>query len=179
MPRATGQIPIYYAHGNTGRPADPNNHYTSKYLDLLWTPLYPFGHGLSYTTFRYTNLRVDAPSGPAARSVRVSVDVSNAGTRAGDEVVQLYVRDDAASVVRPVRELKGFRRVSLRPSETRTVEFTLRPIDLSLYGLDMRRVVEPGTFTLWAGGSSEATLSATYRVDGAVLVVEPAPSRLR
>ncbi len=179
VPRATGQVPIYYAHRNTGRPAARENSYTSKYLDLSWTPLWSFGHGLSYTTFRYANLRLDAPSAPARQSVRVSVDVANTGTRAGDEIVQLYLRDDAASVARPVRELKGFRRVTLRPGETRTVDFVVRPLDLSLYGLDMRRVVEPGTFTLWAGGSAEATLEAKYRVVGDTLVVEPAPPRVR
>jgi beta-glucosidase len=179
FPRATGQVPIYHAHRNTGRPADQANHYTSKYLDLPWTPLFPFGHGLSYTTFRYANLRLDAASGRASRTLRVSVDVTNTGARAGDEVAQLYVRDDAASVARPVRELKGFRRLSLRPGETRTVEFVLRPTDLSLYRLDMRRVVEPGAFTLWAGGSSDATLSATYRVTGDTLLVAPAPRRMR
>ena len=179
MPRATGQVPIYYAHGNTGRPADARNHYTSKYLDLSWTPLYPFGHGLSYTTFRYANLRVDAPTGRAARPIRVSVDVTNAGARAGDDVVQLYLRDDVASVERPVRELKGFRRVTLQPGETRTVVFVLHPVDLSLNGLDMRRIVEPGTFTLWAGGSADATLSQKYQVTGDTLVVAPAPPRPR
>jgi beta-glucosidase len=179
MPRATGQVPIHYAHKNTGRPADPQNHYTSKYLDLPWTPQYVFGHGLSYTTFRYANLRVGAASGRAADPVRVSVDVTNTGARPGDEVVQLYLRDDAASVARPVRELRGFRRVTLRPGETRTVELVLRPSDLALYRLDMRQVVEPGTFTLWAGGSSDATLSATYRVVGDTLTLAPAPPRLR
>jgi beta-glucosidase len=179
MPRATGQVPIHYAHKNTGRPAAQENHYTSKYLDLPWTPLYVFGHGLSYTSFRYANLRVGAASGRAADPVRVSVDVTNTGARAGDEVVQLYVRDDAASVARPVRELRGFRRVTLRPGETRTVELVLRPTDLALYRLDMRQVVEPGTFTLWAGGSSDAALTATYRVVGDTLTLAPAPPRMR
>jgi beta-glucosidase len=179
FPRATGQVPIYYAHRNTGRPATKENNYTSKYLDLPWTPLWSFGHGLSYTTYRYTNLRVGSPGGPAARPVRVSVDVTNTGARTGDEVAQLYLRDDAASVARPVRELKGFRRVTLRPGETRTVDFILRPLDLSMYRLDMRRVVEPGTFTIWAGGSSAATLEAKYRVVGDTLVLSPAPRRIR
>jgi beta-glucosidase len=155
------------------------NHYTSKYLDLPWTPLWSFGHGLSYTTFRYANLRVAAPSGSAARSIQVSVDVTNAGPRAGDEVVQLYVHDDVASVARPVRELKGFRRITLRPGETRTVEFVLRPVDLSMYRLDMQRVVEPGTFTIWAGGSAEATMEAKYRVVGDTLILDQAPPRIR
>jgi beta-glucosidase len=179
FPRATGQVPIYYAHRNTGRPAARENHYTSKYLDLPWTPLWPFGHGLSYTTFRYANLRVASPSGRASATVRVSADVTNTGARVGGEVVQLYLRDDAASIARPVRELRGFRRVSLRPGETRTVEFVLGPLDLSLYRLDMQRVVEPGTFTMWVGGSSEAALETKYRVVGDTLIVAPTPPRMR
>lgn len=182
VPRAVGQVPIYYNHANTGRPANPADHYTSKYIDIPWTPLYPFGYGRSYTTFSYRALH------PSATTVRftgpqdtlgVSVEVTNTGQRVGDEVVQLYLRDDDASVVRPVRELKGFRRVSLRPGETQTVRFTLRPDDLAFYGLDMRRVVEPGAFTLWAGGSSAATLEAKFAVTGDTLVLAPAPPRYR
>jgi beta-glucosidase len=179
FPRATGQVPIYLAHRNTGRPAAQENHYTSKYLDLPWTPLYVFGHGLSYTTFRYANLRVGAASGRAADPIRVSVDVTNTGARTGDEVVQLYLRDDLASVARPVRELRGFRRITLRAGETRAVEMVLRPIDLAFKRHDIRQVVEPGTFTLWAGGSSDATLSTTYRVVGDTLTLAPAPPRIR
>ncbi|HKG92942.1 MAG TPA: glycoside hydrolase family 3 N-terminal domain-containing protein [Gemmatimonadaceae bacterium] len=179
FPRATGQLPLYYNHKNTGRPPDPANHYTSKYLDVPWTPLWPFGHGLSYTTFSYANLRVSADRVRMPGAVDVSVDVTNSGARAGDEVVQLYVRDDAASVTRPVRSLRGFRRLSLTPGQTQTVRFTLGPDDLALYALDMRRIVEPGTFTVWAGGSSAATLEAKFRVEGDTMVVAPAPARMR
>ena len=125
FPRVTGQVPIYYAHKNTGRPADPNNHYTSKYLDVPWTPLFPFGHGLSYTTFGYADLRPSSATIRAGDSVGVAVTVTNTGAREGTEVVQLYLRHDAASVTRPVRELKRFARVTLRPGESRTVRFTL------------------------------------------------------
>jgi beta-glucosidase len=179
VPRATGQVPIHYAHRNTGRPAARENSYTSKYLDMPWTPLWPFGHGLSYTTFQYDSLRFGAPEGRASHEVTVRVKVTNTGARAGDEVVQLYLRDDAASVARPVRELKGFRRVTLQPGETRTVAFVLRPLDLSFHRLDMRRVVEPGSFTFWAGGSSAATLQARYSVVGDTLLVANAPRPLR
>ena len=179
FPRVTGQVPIYHAHRNTGRPPALENNYSSKYQDVPWTPLFPFGHGLSYTSFRHANLRLGSASGQASALVRVSVDVTNTGARVGDEVVQLYLRDDAASVARPVRELKGFQRVTLRPGETRTVDFVLQPVDLSMYGLDLRRIVEPGTFTVWAGGSSAATLSTTYRVVGDTLLVERAPRRMR
>ncbi|MFL5575169.1 MAG: beta-glucosidase BglX, partial [Gemmatimonadaceae bacterium] len=166
VPRATGQIPVYYAHRNTGRPPADGEHFSSKYIDVPWTPLYPFGHGLGYTTFSYAGLRVSPAEPRATDSIVVTVDVTNSGGRAGDEVAQLYLRDDAASVARPVRELRGFARVSLRPGETRTVRFTLRPDDLALYDRAMRRVVEPGTFTLYAGGSSAATLDARFRVTG-------------
>ena len=179
IPRATGQVPIYHAHRNTGRPPALNNSYSSKYLDVPWTPLYPFGHGLSYTSFRYTGLRLGAASGRARDVVRVNVDVTNTGARAGAEVVQLYLRDDAASVARPVRELKGFQRITLRPGETRAVSFVLHALDLSMHRLDMQRVVEPGTFTVWAGGSSAATLSASYRVVGDTLRIARAPRRMR
>ena len=182
VPRSVGQVPMYYNHANTGRPGVAADHYTSKYIDAPWTPLYPFGYGRSYTTFTYRALQPSAASvhftGPGD-SLGVSVEVTNTGSRAGDEVVQLYVRDDVASVVRPVRELKGFRRVTLRAGESRVVRFTLHADDLAFYGLDLRRVVEPGTFTLWAGGSSAAALEAKVTVTGDTLVLAPAPPRYR
>jgi beta-glucosidase len=154
FPRNVGQLPLYYNHKNTGRPPRETERYTSKYIDVPWTPLYPFGHGLSYTTFEYANLRLSSASIQPTDSLVVSVDVRNTGARAGDEVVQLYVRDDVASVTRPVRELRGFERITLQPGETRTVSFTLRPDDLAFYDVQMRRVVEPGSFTVWVGASS-------------------------
>jgi beta-glucosidase len=171
FPRATGQIPLYYNHRNTGRPADARNHYTSKYLDLPWTPLFPFGFGLSYTTFTYSNLRLSAPRINAGDSLSISLDVRNSGDRAGDEVVQLYLRDDVASVAQPVRSLKGFRRVSLQPGESRTVSFRIGPDSFSLYDRQMRRVVEPGSFTIFVGTNSEATTSARVEVAGDTLVL--------
>ena len=179
FPRATGQVPIYYAHKPTGRPADPNNHYSSKYLDLPWTPLFPFGHGLTYTTFSYANLLVSNGSIVAGDPLVASIGVTNTGKRVGTEVVQLYLRHDAPSVTRPVRELRGFQRVTLRPGESRTVRFVLEAKDFALYDLDLRRVVEPGTYTLWAGGSSEATVSEHVTLTGATKVLAPAPPRMR
>ena len=179
FPRVTGQVPIYYAHKQTGRPADANNHYSSKYLDAPWTPLFPFGHGLSYTTFSYQNLLVSAGSIIAGDPLVVSVGVTNTGTRVGTEVVQLYLRHDAASVTRPVRELHGFQRVTLRPGEQRTVRFVLDAKDFAIYDLDLRRVIEPGSYTLWAGGSSEATVSEHVTLTGATKVLAPAPPRMR
>src|SRR5256714_1310531 len=155
FPRAVGQEPLYYNHVNTGRPPDPNNHYSSKYLDVPWTPLFPFGHGLSYTTFRLSNLRLSAGVISAAGSLDVSVDVENTGARAGDEVVQLYTRDVAASRTRPVKELKGFQPVTLEPGERRTLHFTLAREQLGFYDQGVRYVVEPGAFKVMAGRSSE------------------------
>jgi beta-glucosidase len=179
FPRATGQIPIYYNHRNTGRPADPTNHYTSKYLDLPWTPLFPFGYGLSYTTFAYSNLRLSSPSIKAGGSVRVSVDVRNTGDRQGDEVVQLYVRDSVASVEEPVKSLRGARRITLQPGETRTVVFMLGPEAMSLYDRQMRRVVEPGIFNVYAGTNSNDLISMKLDVTGDVFVLAPSTPRFR
>jgi len=179
MPRATGQVPIYYSRKPTGRPPVATEKYTSKYLDVPWTPQWPFGHGLSYTTFAYADLRLSADSMRAADSLVVAVSVRNSGTRPGDEVVQLYLRDEAASVTRPLRSLKGFGRVSLGPGEAREVRLTLRPEDLSLYDLTMRRVVEPGAFTVFVGGSSDGGLEGRFLVVGDTLVLAPPPPRLR
>jgi beta-glucosidase len=179
FPRATGQIPIYYNHRNTGRPADAANHYTSKYLDLPWTPLFPFGYGLSYTTFSYSNLRLSSSSIRAGEPVTASVDVRNTGVRAGDEVVQLYVRDSVASVEEPVRNLRGARRVPLQPGESKTVVFRLGPDAMSLYDRQMRRVVEPGIFDIYAGTNSNDLISTKLQVTGAVFVLAPPTPRFR
>jgi beta-glucosidase len=164
FPRAGGQVPLYYNHKNTGRPPDPNNKYTSKYLDVPWTPLFPFGYGLSYTEFRLTNLQLSAQRTRPDGRLTVSVEVENTGKRAGDEVVQLYIRDVAASVTRPVRELKGFQRITLRPGEKRRVEFTLAPEHLGFYNRDMRFIVEPGEFRVFVGSSSVGGLEASFEV---------------
>jgi beta-glucosidase len=179
FPRVTGQVPIYYNHKNTGRPPSEREKWNSKYIDAPWTPLFPFGHGLSYTTFDYSNLRVSRSTLRGTDSLTVTVDVRNTGQRAGTEVAQLYLRDDAATVTPPVRELRGFRRLTLQPGQTQTVTFRLRPDDLAMYDRDMRRVVEPGGFTVWAGGSSTATLEAHFAVTGSVTVLAPAPPRFR
>ena len=164
FPRAVGQLPLYYNHKSTGRPPDPNNKYTSKYLDVGWTPLFPFGHGLSYTEFQLTNLHLSAPSIKSDGRLTVMVEVENVGKRAGDEVVQLYIRDVAASRTRPVKELKGFERVTLRPGEKRRVEFGLTPEHLGFYNRDMRFVVEPGEFKIAVGTSSVGGLEASFTV---------------
>ena len=166
IPRSVGQVPIYYNHKNTGRPPQESVNNTSKYMDIPWTPLYPFGHGLSYTTFRYDNLRLSAPRIRANETMTVQVDVTNTGDRAGDEVAQLYLRDDVARVTRPVRELRGFERIHIEPGESRTLSFQLGPEELGFRDTGDALVVEPGTFTVFAGGSSAATLAAGFEVIG-------------
>src|SRR5205085_6781084 len=147
--------PLYYNHKNSGRPADANNKYTSKYLDMSWTPLYPFGYGLSYTQFKLSNLQLSTKSIAPNGRLTVSVEVENVGKRAGDEVVQLYIRDMAGSITRPVKELRGFERVTLQPGEKRRLEFPLTSEHLGFYNRDMRFVVEPGEFKVFVGNSSE------------------------
>lgn len=165
FPRTVGQVPLYYNHKKTGRPPDEENRYTSKYIDVHWTPLYPFGHGLSYTTFEYGEPRLGAATIGPDGSMDVEVTVTNTGDRAGDEVVQLYIRDDVASVTRPVMELKGFQKVRLAPGESEVVRFRLEPDDLAFHDVEMRRAVEPGTFTVLVGGSSAETREAQFTVE--------------
>jgi beta-glucosidase len=164
VPRTVGQVPIYYNHMNTGRPPEAQNRYTSKYFDAPWTPLFPFGYGLSYTTFKLSNLQLSAPRIPANGKVTVSVEVENTGRRAGDEVVQLYIRDLVATMTRPVKELKGFQRVSLQPGEKRRVEFVLGPEHLGFWNREMRYVVEPGEFRVMVGSNSADVIEAKFEV---------------
>lgn len=166
FPRSLGQVPLYYNHMNTGRPPDPNSKWTSKYLDIDWTPLFPFGYGLSYTQFALSNLQLSARNIQPDGKLTITVEVQNAGSRAGDEVVQLYLRDVAATRTRPVKELKGFQRVSLQPGEKRQLTFSLTPAELAFYNEDMRFVVEPGVFNVMVGTSSAdpKELKASFEV---------------
>jgi beta-glucosidase len=174
FPRTVGQVPIYYAHLNTGRPAaaseaevpmgnpaDPKG-YESKYIDVDVTPEYPFGYGLSYTDFAYSNLRLSAPAMRRGGDLRVSADVTNRGTRDGVEVVQFYVHPVAASVAQPVRLLKGFRRVPLRAGETKNVEFTVTANDLASHNQQMRLVAEPGRYQVWIAPDSVSGIPAEF-----------------
>jgi beta-glucosidase len=145
VPRSTGQLPDYYYQKPSAK---------REYLGSTVLPLFPFGWGLSYSTFKYANVRATPDSiGPQGQTT-ISVDITNSGAVRGDEVVQLYIRDDVSSVTRPVKELRGFRRITLNPGETKSVEFTLGPEELSFLNRDMHRVVEPGTFTVMVGGNS-------------------------
>ncbi|MCF8303254.1 MAG: beta-glucosidase BglX [Bacteroidales bacterium] len=164
FPRNTGQIPIYYNHKNTGRPFDADNKYTTRYLDIPNEPLYPFGYGLSYTSFEYDDLELDKEEITFGEKLQVSVKVTNTGNRRGEEVVQLYVRDLVGSVTRPVKELKGFKKISLDPSETKHVMFSLTPDDLRFYAKDMNYVAEPGDFKVFAGGNAIEVLEADFKL---------------
>jgi beta-glucosidase len=156
-------VPIYYNHKSTGRPPTDQK-YTSKYLDVPVTPLYPFGFGLSYTQFKFSNLQVSAKSIPSGGRVTVSVEVENIGKRAGDEVAQFYIRDQASSVTRPILELKGFERITLQPGEKRRVEVTLTAEQLGFYNREMKFVVEPGEFKVFAGPNSVELLETSLQI---------------
>lgn len=166
VPRSVGQVPIYYNHKNTGRPYSVTDHFTSQYLDLPSTPLYPFGYGLSYTSFRYSDLRLSATKMGRQDTLGVRVTLTNTGNRAGTEIVQLYIHDEVASVTRPVRQLADFRRVALGPGESQTVELTVRSERLGLYNQDMKFVVEPGWFRVYVGPSSVEGLESRFEVAG-------------
>jgi beta-glucosidase len=165
FPRVLGQVPIYYNHEPTGRPCDVGSKYNSRYRDLpSCDPLYEFGYGLSYTTFAVSDLRLSRSTVSSRGSVTVEVNVRNTGTRAGDEVVQLYLHDPVASISQPVRRLRGFQRVTLAPGASRTVTFTVDKSDFGFYDNRGRFVVEPGRIDLYAGTSSAATLTKSFTV---------------
>jgi len=159
FPRSLGQVPIFYNHKRTGRPFDPAkgpDKWKSQYLDVPNTPEFPFGFGLSYTKFDYLAPKISTARLTPDGEQRISITVSNTGRRAGAEVAQLYIRDIAGSVTRPVRELKGFQKVILKPGESREVTFTLKPSDLAFHHTDMRFAPEPGRFEVFVGADSTA-----------------------
>lgn len=162
FPRSVGQCPIYYNHYNTGRPANTqDNVFWSHYIDEENTPLYPFGFGLSYSTFFYSDLMIDNADN---KHINVSVTVTNSSTVEGEEVVQLYIRDRAASVVRPVKELKGFKKIRLKAQETQTVNFVLTENELGFYNGEGEYLVEPGEFDVMVGSSSVEGLTARFEL---------------
>ncbi|SMO43906.1 beta-glucosidase [Saccharicrinis carchari] len=181
FPKQVGQIPIYYNHKNTGRPANPASwtHIDdipvkasqtslgneSHYIDAGFKPLYPFGYGLSYTRFAYDKLTLDKASYAIGDTIKITVELANVGEHNGTEVAQLYVRDLVGNVTRPVKELKGFKRVNLQAGESQKVKFELAVANLSFYNEDMESVVEAGDFNLWVGGDSNAQLMATFKVE--------------
>ncbi|MDZ7314862.1 MAG: beta-glucosidase BglX [candidate division KSB1 bacterium] len=176
FPRTVGQIPLYYSHKNTGRPPSPTStgipmgtpldpqDFTSKYLDVDFTPEYPFGYGLTYGKFKYENLQVSQPTVKKDGELKVSADITNIGNYEATEVVQLYIRDLFGSVTRPVKELKGFKRVTLKPGEKQTVTFTLKAADCGFHGLDNTYIVEAGDFKVWIGWNAQEGLEGSFAI---------------
>ncbi|MBC8376291.1 MAG: beta-glucosidase BglX [FCB group bacterium] len=164
IPRSVGQIPIYYNHKHTGRAFDPADRYTTKYIDENYGPQYPFGYGLSYTDFEYSNLLLDKASFQAEESISIEVMVTNTGPVAGEEVVLLFVRDMIGSVTRPVLELKGFEKIMLAPNESQTLRFSLSAEELRFWDKDMRFNWEPGDFKIFVGPNSEDLLEADFKL---------------
>jgi beta-glucosidase len=163
-PRAIGQIPIFYAQRPSGRPENPEDHYTTKYLDVPNTPLYPFGHGLSYGRFTLGNLRVRPERVTADDEIEVQVEVTNSGERAADETVLLFTHDLVASVSRPVLELKSFGRISLAPGETGTLRLSLRASALRFPGPDLDEVFEPGEVEILVGPCADRSQLLARRI---------------
>jgi len=176
FPRTVGQVPIYYAQLSTGRPASSSDlgiplgnpvnpvGYVSKYVDVDFTPEFPFGYGLSYSDFKYSNLRVSAPKLPMGGLLTLAADITNTGAVAADEIVQLYVHQDAASVSRPVRQLKGARRLHLKPGETVNVKFQVTTKDLAFYNQKMQLLTEPGTYHFWIAPDSVRGIEGEFAV---------------
>lgn len=162
FPRSVGQEPLYYNHKNTGRPTEQPIVFWSHYTDLPNTPLFPFGYGLSYTTFSYSDIELSSTQLSMNGELLVSVTVTNSGRRAGTEVVQLYVRDLVGSRTRPVKQLKGFQRVALEPGASREVTFVLQPSDLAFYTLDRQWAAEPGDFDVFVGTNSQEVQQARF-----------------
>ncbi|MGN1245620.1 MAG: glycoside hydrolase family 3 C-terminal domain-containing protein, partial [Muribaculaceae bacterium] len=166
FPKAVGQLPLYYNHLNTGRPAETwFSKFRSNYLDVDNDPLYPFGYGLSYTTFTYGDLALDATTMSESGKITATVKVSNTGNYDGTEVVQLYIRDMVGSISRPVKELKGFERVSLKKGESRDVTFEITADLLKFYNSDIELVCEPGEFQVMVGGDSRNVQTATFTLE--------------
>ncbi len=163
FPRNTGQIPVFYNSKNTGRPVrpdEPDEKYVSRYLDCPNTPLYPFGYGLSYTNFRYSGITTVV----SGNTITVTSDVTNTGDRDGEEIVQLYIQDKVGSITRPLKELKGFKKLLIRKGKTIKVSFTLTSRDLSFYHPDLKKYWEPGEFNAFVGGNSEEVISASFKL---------------
>lgn len=164
FPRNVGQVPIYYNHKNTGRPqaAGPNQKFRSNYLDVSNTPLYPFGYGLSYTTFTYGNLSLSSTNMSPSGNISVTIPVTNSGRFAGEEVVQLYIHDKVASVTQPLKKLKAFQKISLQPGETKEVKFVISNEELRFYNSNLEWVYEPGEFSVMVGGNSQDVKKADF-----------------
>ena len=175
-----GQVPIFYSHKNTGRPATDHTCFnmeeveprasqtslgmTSFHLDAGYKPLFPFGFGLTYGDIKYVKITTSHRSISLGETMDIAADVVNTGSRAAEEIVQLYVRDLVGNVTRPVKELRGFKRVSLKPGERKRISFSLHTDELAFYNRKMEHVTEPGRFHVWIGGSSDAELWADFEI---------------
>jgi beta-glucosidase len=180
FPKMVGQIPIYYNHKNTGRPPIPESWvyiddipvrnrqsslgFESHYLDAGYEPQYPFGYGLSYTQFEYNKLTLSSETIKSDESLTVSAEIKNTGSVEADEIVQLYIRDLVADITRPVRELKGFQRIRIKPGESKTVQFELHADDLAFHNQKMQLVTEPGAFHVWIAPDSDSGLKGTLEL---------------
>lgn len=165
FPRNVGQVPLYYNHKNTGRPsADNSPKFQSNYLDAPNSPLFPFGYGLSYTTFTYSDFSIDKKEMKPGEKINASVSVTNSGNYDGEEVVQLYIRDIVGSITRPLKELKGFQKIFLKKGETRKINFSISVDDLKFYNYNLQWVAEPGDFEVMTGTNSEKTSKANFRL---------------
>jgi len=168
FPRSVGQIPIYYSHKNTGRPLGNSEgnfeKFRSNYIDERNEPLYPFGYGLSYTSFSYDHLKLSTDKLSENSSLEISVEVKNTGNYDGKEIVQLYIRDLVGSVTRPVKQLKGFQKIALKKGETKTVSFDLTVEDLKFYNSSLDHVYELGDFEVFVGSNSEENLKSKFEL---------------
>lgn len=165
FPQNVGQVPLYYAHKNTGRPLAEGKWFSkfrSNYLDVSNDPLYPFGYGLSYTTFAYSNLKLSKNSFKTGESITASIEVKNTGTVEGKDVVQLYIQDLVGSSTRPVKELKAFQKISLKPGESKTVNFKITEEELKFYNTALKFIAEPGDFKIYVGGNSRDVIEAKF-----------------
>jgi beta-glucosidase len=168
FPRSVGQVPIYYNH----KPSGGRSNWKGDYVEISTKPLFPFGYGLSYTNFKYSNLTITPETLSGEGEVQISVDIENAGSRRGDEVVQLYINYIQSEVTRPVKELKNFKRVTLEPAQKKTVIFTLHTGQLGFYNREIKYVIEPGDIKIMVGSSSEdIRLTGIFKITGEMIEI--------
>jgi beta-glucosidase len=166
FPITEGQIPIYYDHFKTGRPAtsDSDRFYRSAYIDLSIYPKFPFGYGLSYTNFSYGDISLSSSTMKASQTIKATITLTNTGNYDGEETVQLYIQDLVGSVVRPVKELKGFQKIFLKKGESRQVSFIINVDKLKFYNSELKYIYEPGDFKVYIGGSSQDVKEASFKL---------------
>jgi beta-glucosidase len=163
FPRNVGQVPVYYNHKNTGRPASRDfQKFQSNYLDVSNEPLFPFGYGLSYTSFEYSNIQLSDSTMTAGKSIKATVTITNSGNYDGEETVQMYIFDPVASVAQPVKKLKGFQKIFLKKGESRQVTFTISIDELKFYNARLQYIAEPGDFKVYIGGNSRDVKEASF-----------------